>query len=509
MNNHLTRVLLVSLIVCSSVASFSQERSGEIPHIIRFNGTLTNVDGSPRTGTVGVAFSIYADEKTTVPLWQEVQSVTTDASGHYTVLLGATRAEGLPDTLFAGNTARWLGIRVENDQEQPRVLLAAVPYALKAADAETLGGRPLSAFVLSETAASGANATSGGGTTTSAQTRTLLPALNTGSTGTQNFVAKWTDSAGTLGNSIMFDNGALVGVGTTNPSYRLQVATDGTGGQLGLTGATTNNKQMFMGYDTSNNFGFIQVTYQGVSFEPLVLERDGGSVGIGKTPSLAVFDVNGGGAFSGNVSAAGSVTAALFSGSGASLTSLPAGNLTGGIPNAALTSTSIPAGNLIGTVPSPAISGTYSNAVTFANASNNYTGNGSNLSNVAAASVGSVPAATENLRLITYLGGCDSCSVLTTSDNQNLIYQNLFGVPLAFVSITCYSDVGAPNINIQRDTGSSTANVTPSAISCSTSGNTVNSFSVATMNANDKLNFLMTAPDALAHRVTVIIKATL
>src|SRR5215213_7313897 len=35
-------------------------------------------------------------------------------------------------------------------------------------------------------------------------------------TGTQNQVAKWTDNAGTLGDSIMFDNGSGVGVGTTD-----------------------------------------------------------------------------------------------------------------------------------------------------------------------------------------------------------------------------------------------------------------------------------------------------
>src|SRR3990170_1578308 len=33
-------------------------------------------------------------------------------------------------------------------EEQPRILLVSVPYALKAADAETLGGKPASAFVL-------------------------------------------------------------------------------------------------------------------------------------------------------------------------------------------------------------------------------------------------------------------------------------------------------------------------------------------------------------------------
>jgi hypothetical protein len=113
------------------------------------------------------------------------------------------------------------------------------------------------------------------------------------------------------------------------------------------------------------------------------------------------------------------------------------------------------------------------------------------------------------LHLITYLGGCDSCSILTTSDNQKLIYQNLLGATLTLLSITCYSDTGTPSINIERDSGGTLAYVTSSAIACSTSPTAVTSFSVGTLNANDKVNFVMTSPGGAAHRVTVIIKTTL
>src|SRR5207248_414861 len=66
------------------------------------------------------------------------------------LLLGSTRNEGLPMELFATGEPRWLGIQFQRagEAEQPRVLLASVPYALKAGDAETLGGRPASSYVL-------------------------------------------------------------------------------------------------------------------------------------------------------------------------------------------------------------------------------------------------------------------------------------------------------------------------------------------------------------------------
>ena len=50
---------------------------------------------------------------------------------------------------FSNGEARWLGVQAESQPEQPRILLVSVPYALKASDAETLGGLPASAFLRS------------------------------------------------------------------------------------------------------------------------------------------------------------------------------------------------------------------------------------------------------------------------------------------------------------------------------------------------------------------------
>ncbi len=46
---------------------------------------------------------------------------------------------GLPEEMLRSGEARWLGIQPEREPELPRVLLVSAPYALKAADAETLG----------------------------------------------------------------------------------------------------------------------------------------------------------------------------------------------------------------------------------------------------------------------------------------------------------------------------------------------------------------------------------
>ncbi len=81
----------------------------------------------------------------------ETQNVTPDDNGQYSVILGSTTATGLPDDLFSQQEQRWLGVQVQGQAEQARVLLVSVPYAFKAHEAETLGGLPASAFVKAPT----------------------------------------------------------------------------------------------------------------------------------------------------------------------------------------------------------------------------------------------------------------------------------------------------------------------------------------------------------------------
>src|ERR1022692_4142246 len=154
---------LILLMLLLTLAAMGQQAS-VVPTLVNFKGIITDINGKPVTGTVGVTFYLYKDSEGGAPLWMETQNVQPDKSGRYTVSLGATTSTGLPTDVFVSGEGRWLGGQPEGQAEQPRVLLLSVPYALKAGDAETIGGLPASAFVLANGAqGAGTNAKRAGG----------------------------------------------------------------------------------------------------------------------------------------------------------------------------------------------------------------------------------------------------------------------------------------------------------------------------------------------------------
>ena len=176
-----------------------------VPRLVKFGGTLKDAQGKARTGVVGVTFAIYKEQEGGAALWLETQNAELDAQGRYSILLGSTKSEGVPLELFLAGESRWLGVQVQmpGEVEQPRVLLVSVPYALKAADAETLGGKPASAFLMTEQVGVG-------GTTVKGTTSAGVITSAVSGTGSTNVVPKWLDTLGTLGNSQISDDGTNV-----------------------------------------------------------------------------------------------------------------------------------------------------------------------------------------------------------------------------------------------------------------------------------------------------------
>ncbi len=149
--------LLLFVVLVSTVAIQAQEASdvkNAIPFLVKFSGSLRGLQTTTSPTLIGVTFALYREETGGAPLWTETQNVAVDSLGRFTVFLGSASTGGLPSDLFASGEARWLGVTPENEAERPRIMLASVPYAFKAADAQTIGGRAPEEFVTQEQFAS-------------------------------------------------------------------------------------------------------------------------------------------------------------------------------------------------------------------------------------------------------------------------------------------------------------------------------------------------------------------
>jgi trimeric autotransporter adhesin len=240
-----------------------------VPRLVQFSATLKDALARPVSGVASVTFAIYAEQEGGAALWSETQNVLADSSGHYSVLLGAATSSGVPAELFGTGQSRWLGVTVARQPELPRVLLASVPYALKAGDADTLGGLPASAYVTTQSLAAltarpattvvtggtsiiatgaaqssaafnaagasqlgaGFYAAGAGAPNVETSNASAVPgqsgvtqATPSGS-GTTNYLPLWTSSSA-LGNSILFQTNSRIGVGTTTPVVTLDVNGD-------------------------------------------------------------------------------------------------------------------------------------------------------------------------------------------------------------------------------------------------------------------------------------------
>jgi len=520
-----------------------------VPRLIRFSGAVKDAEGRPRTGVTGITFALYKDQEGGAALWQETQNVAADAQGQYAVLLGSTAAAGIPMEAFSGNEARWLGVQPEGQAEQ-RVLLVSVPYALKAADAETLGGMPASSFVLAAPVANAGSGSSGSqaggasntGSTSGSSTSGVSPnsTCTSGSCpvstnapgGTANFLPLYTDPT-TVQNSVLsqapcpFDaSQTCVGITNTNPPTTLFTPSASPtrvldingearvgGGNLYLQRNLTDlagRRNWAMGTETFNVGDFsIFVSASNSTFPslPVFTALSNGWMGVGVGTPKANLEVagSGGGLL---VDSPGTIT-----GNGSGLTNLPAAGLTGTLPSAALAGVdgsgliNVNAAKLAGNFPS-AFASTGSNTFT---GDQSVTGSLSlsgsiTLPNTTSASVGVITlGSTPFLHNFgtnnTFVGASAGNLTMTSPGNNTAVGfsaltanttgkgQSAFGTNALAATTTGTQNSAFGSAALQANTtGMQNAAFGNSALIANTSGNTNSAFGTGALLANTTAN---------------------
>ncbi len=260
---------VVALILAGVVVVAQDTQSPPAPspttRFIPVSGTLTDAADAALAGLQTVTFALFDEAEGGTLLWSETQTVTADDRGRYVAYLGA--AVALPLEAFRSEQARWLQVSVAG-RDLPRVMLVAVPYALKAADAETVGGKPASAFALaSDQTARGTGRTS---------TISALSIEPLATSGTPGYLGMFT-SATDLGNSMIYQSGTGIGLNTSGPETLFHVRSEQAPAAL---------------FDVySNALGALPVVYRaarGTAAAPLPVQTDdilGGLAVRGYAPS--------------------------------------------------------------------------------------------------------------------------------------------------------------------------------------------------------------------------------
>ncbi len=227
-------VLSLGVLVLGQSATAANTSQTLVPQLIKFSGTVTDLAGKPISGPAEVTFSLYSQESGGTPLWYESQTVNANAAGEYTTLLGAMTATGVPMRLFTSGHARWLGVAVRGLPEQSRVLLVSVPYAMTSGNAEMLGGKPASDYLLASqsgtswtttTTVAGTSSTSTTSGRAAKQATTASPqSITMGPTA--NYIAGWESNGTTLGASNIYQDPTTngIGIGTTAPLASAEIA---------------------------------------------------------------------------------------------------------------------------------------------------------------------------------------------------------------------------------------------------------------------------------------------
>jgi hypothetical protein len=252
------------LVLISPLAVLAQSSQSNpsvpVPRLINIAGTFRPADGQPPSAVETVTLSIYAEPEAGSPLWQETQTVTLDERGRYSLLLGATLADGIPPAVFASGGAHWLSTRFERpgEAEGSRVRITSVPYALRASDADTLGGRPASDYLLAST--TGTSEVRAAATTSTQEPSVAAP--NAVLAGGTNYLAKYVNSSD-VGNSALYETGGQMGLGTTLPLDAFHVVFNNTfGGATGLAvqnlGNTATSYSGMLFYDQNGALGQFQ-----------------------------------------------------------------------------------------------------------------------------------------------------------------------------------------------------------------------------------------------------------
>jgi hypothetical protein len=322
--------LAASLLCVFLLVSPAVSQQPDVPQVFRYTYTIPLAQRVGSQHSVAIAARIYSNDLGGSPIWVESFQLTPDANWRVSVFLGNT-AGGLPPTIFEYNAARWISVQLDGFEESTRAALISVPYALKARDADTLGGLPAAAFLLNTNRSGIASDNNSRTTTTGTTTYQYI------TPGALNLVPKFIDSTN-LGGSQITDTGVGIGLGRSSPQEMLDIEgrailRSTSRGPAGLWLGTNETTSAFLGLSASDPASSFVFSHGGL---PRLTITQAGQIGVGVDAPTSALHVKGDIQLS---------TGSLYFADGTSLSSAPVGGISSASIEAGDSSITIGAAN--------------------------------------------------------------------------------------------------------------------------------------------------------------------
>jgi hypothetical protein len=278
--------IALAVILCALALPIAAQQP-DVPQVFRYTYTLPESQRVSAGMTLDSTVRIYSNDLGGSPIWLERFRLVPDLNWRLSIYLGSTTG-GLPPSIFQSNAARWISVQIEGFEESPRAALISVPYALKARDADTLGGLPASAYLVNLARLGTASDNNSRTTTTGTTTYQYL------TPGAQNLVPKFINSTD-LGGSQITDTGLGVGIGVSNPQEMFDVngrtlLRSTSRGPAGLWLGTNDSSSAFIGLSASDPASSLVLSHGGF---PRITLTQAGQVGIGVDAPISALHVKG------------------------------------------------------------------------------------------------------------------------------------------------------------------------------------------------------------------------
>lgn len=120
------KLFIIVFVWCIACGLWISSYAG-IPHLINYQGWLTDANGAPLNGSYNLTFRIYDSETAGNLLWEETQTGVVIQKGIFSLLLGSVTNLNL-----AFDKPYFLEIKVNNEVMSPRQRIASGAYAFRA-----------------------------------------------------------------------------------------------------------------------------------------------------------------------------------------------------------------------------------------------------------------------------------------------------------------------------------------------------------------------------------------